>query len=87
MKTYKNIYQKICSYENLNLAFRKARKGKTSKEYVKEFEKTFAEILRSAHPNDVTPAPLKNTAEKSTEKTKLPAAKTDTKKQAIEKKK
>lgn len=48
-----------------------------------EVEKTFAEILRSAHPNDVTPAPLKNAAENP----KLPAAKTDAKKQAIEKKK
>lgn len=39
MKTYKHLYRKIYSWENLKLAFRKARKGKGSKWYVKEFEK------------------------------------------------
>jgi RNA-directed DNA polymerase len=38
MKTYKNLYSELCSYENLELAFRKARKRKTQKEYVIEFE-------------------------------------------------
>ncbi len=38
MKTYKNLYSELCSYENLELAFRKARKRKTQKEYVVEFE-------------------------------------------------
>ncbi|HEC66252.1 MAG TPA: hypothetical protein ENI23_13255 [bacterium] len=39
MKTYKNLYQKLCSEENLALAFRKARKRKSTKPYVIEFEK------------------------------------------------
>ncbi len=39
MKTYKNLYSKIISYENLFLAWQKARKEKTKKEYVIEFEK------------------------------------------------
>lgn len=33
------LYYKICSFENLLSAFKKARKGKTTKEYVIEFEK------------------------------------------------
>ena len=39
MKSYKNLYPKLCSYDNLELAFRKARKGKSKQKYVKEFEK------------------------------------------------
>jgi len=39
MKTYNNLYSKIVSYENLLYAWRKARKGKTKKKYVIEFEK------------------------------------------------
>ena len=38
MKTYKNLYQKICSFENLLLAFYKARRGKRKKENVADFE-------------------------------------------------
>lgn len=38
MKTYNNLFNKLCSLKNLRLAFRKARKGKTKKWYVKEFE-------------------------------------------------
>ncbi len=33
-----NLYSELCSYENLELAFKKARKGKTLKPYVIEFE-------------------------------------------------
>lgn len=39
MKTFKNLYQNLCSYENLYLAFKKARKRKTLKPYVIKFEK------------------------------------------------
>ncbi|MFW9882659.1 MAG: reverse transcriptase/maturase family protein [Candidatus Thorarchaeota archaeon] len=39
MKTYKNLYPKLCSYKNLELAFRKASKGKNKKDYVIEFKK------------------------------------------------
>jgi len=38
MKSHKNLYPLLCSYENLELAFRKARKRKTAKDYVIEFE-------------------------------------------------
>ncbi len=38
MRTYTNLYPNICSHDNLELAFRKARKHKTSKSYVTEFE-------------------------------------------------
>ncbi|MFA5887622.1 MAG: reverse transcriptase domain-containing protein [Candidatus Nanoarchaeia archaeon] len=39
MKTYNNLYSQLCSYENLFLAYQKARKHKTQKPYVIEFEK------------------------------------------------
>jgi len=38
MKTSNNLYEKIRSLDNLRLAFRKARKGKSKKNYVIEFE-------------------------------------------------
>ncbi|MEW5996111.1 MAG: hypothetical protein AB1657_00760 [Candidatus Micrarchaeota archaeon] len=38
METNRNLYPQLCSYENLRLAFIKARKRKTTKEYVVEFE-------------------------------------------------
>ena len=31
MKTYKNLYPKLCSLNNLESAFKKAREGKSSK--------------------------------------------------------
>ena len=34
-----NLYNELCSYENLKFAYKKARKGKTLKSYVIEFEK------------------------------------------------
>ncbi len=45
MKTYKNLYPKVYNLSNLILAWRKARKGKTRKEYVKEFEKNLVKNL------------------------------------------
>jgi retron-type reverse transcriptase len=45
MKTYKNLYLDICSLNNLNLAWRKARKGKTKKDYVIEFERNLLNNL------------------------------------------
>ncbi len=47
MKTYKHLYEKIISLNNLTIAWKKARKGKTAKEYVIEFEKNLNENLRS----------------------------------------
>jgi hypothetical protein len=46
MKRYGNLYPRICSYENLELAFRRARKGKTKKDYVIEFEMDLGENLK-----------------------------------------
>ena len=45
MKTYKNIYQEIISEENLCLAYKKARKAKTKKDYVREFKKKLKENI------------------------------------------
>ncbi len=40
-----NLYENVCSFGNLLLAWRKARKGKTKKEYVIEFEKNLDKNL------------------------------------------
>ncbi len=45
MKTYKNLYNVIISLGNLTLAWRKARKGKTKKNYVIFFEENLIENL------------------------------------------
>lgn len=39
MKTYKNLFDKICSFENLYLAYLKARKSKRYRPYVLEFSR------------------------------------------------
>ncbi|PIO07576.1 hypothetical protein COU59_03215 [Candidatus Pacearchaeota archaeon CG10_big_fil_rev_8_21_14_0_10_34_12] len=46
MKTCKNLYPKVYSLKNLILAWEKARKGKTRKSYVMEFEKDIAYNLK-----------------------------------------
>lgn len=46
MKTYNNLYKKLCSFENLFLAFRKARKGKSKKDYVIKFESDLKNNLK-----------------------------------------
>ena len=38
MKKHYNLYNKLCSFSNLFLAYKKARTGKTLKKYVVEFE-------------------------------------------------
>ncbi|MEK6905053.1 MAG: hypothetical protein AABX24_01500, partial [Nanoarchaeota archaeon] len=40
-----SLYAQLCSYWNLYLAFRNARKGKTLKPYIIEFEQNFKENL------------------------------------------
>jgi retron-type reverse transcriptase len=45
MKTYRNLYKELCSYENLELAFIKARKRKTLKDYVIKFESELSNNL------------------------------------------
>jgi len=39
MKTYKHLYQKVCDFENLYLAYRKARKGKRGRAQPALFER------------------------------------------------
>ncbi len=45
MKTYKNLYQELCSKENIALAFKKAQKRKSRKPYVIEFKNNLNENL------------------------------------------
>lgn len=45
MKTYNKLYNKVYSIENLNLAFQKAKKGKSKKDYVILFESNLIEEL------------------------------------------
>ena len=47
MKKYKNLYQELCSKENLALAFKKARKRKSQKPYVIEFENNLKQNLKT----------------------------------------
>ena len=48
-KTYNNLYSEIISLKNIILAWRKARKHKTKKLYVIEFEKNLRENLLKLH--------------------------------------
>jgi len=63
MKTFKNLYSKVYNLSNLILAWRKARKGKTKKEYVKEFEKAtiknLLELQNELKSQTYKPQPLK----------------------------
>ena len=38
MKTYRNLYPQVTAWENLELAYRKARKGKRARKPVAAFE-------------------------------------------------
>ena len=62
MKRYAHLYEEICSYENLENAFKKARKRKTTKLYVLEFEKNLTENLKKIQyeliTQTYTPQPL-----------------------------
>ncbi len=49
VKTYNNLYAEIISIDNLILAWKKARKGKTKKDYVIDFEKNIHENLLQLH--------------------------------------
>lgn len=44
-KTYRNLFPKLCEYDNLLLAFIKARKRKTTKAYVQRFEMKLSQEL------------------------------------------
>jgi len=49
MRTYKNLYSKLCSLENLELAFKKAKKDKTHLPYVIQFEENLDKELMGLH--------------------------------------
>ena len=49
MKTYRDLYDKIISLKNLIIAYKKARKGKTKKNYVIKFEEKIAYNLKILH--------------------------------------
>lgn len=49
MKTHKNIYDEIISLKNLILAWKKARKGKTKRDYIIKFEDNLAYNLKILH--------------------------------------
>ncbi len=46
MKTHKNLYKRLCSIENLTNAFNKAKKGKSKKNYVINFENNLVKNLK-----------------------------------------
>jgi len=64
MKTYDNLWDGLCSIENLFQAYRKARKRKTLKPYVLEFERDLSNNLLLLHSELVSksyhPKPLIN---------------------------
>ncbi len=45
MKTHKNLFEKICCFENLHLAYLRARKCKKYRDYVLEFSSKLEENL------------------------------------------
>ncbi len=49
MKTYKNLYSKIYDKNNLVLSWRKARKGKTKKLYIREFDANLIKNILILH--------------------------------------
>lgn len=49
MKIHKNLYPKIYNLKNLIFAYKKARKGKTKKDYVQKFEENLAYNLKLLH--------------------------------------
>ncbi len=63
MKMYNHLYNKVCSLENLFQAFCKAKKGKSRKQYVKEFEENLGKELPKLNHELLTcsyqPRPLK----------------------------
>ena len=46
MADHHNVYDSICSYENLLLAWQNAKKGKTKRRYVKRFKRNLKANLQ-----------------------------------------
>ncbi len=47
MKTYKNLYEKVCSLHNLLVAYEKAKRGKSKNYLIIEFEKDLDKNLKA----------------------------------------
>lgn len=64
VKSYKKLYREIYSLKNLILAWKKARKGKTKKDYVINFEENLCSNLKILHDElkseEYFPKPLKH---------------------------
>ena len=64
MKSHRNLYPEIISLKNLILAEKKARKGKSKKDYIQKFEENLAYNLKVLHDelkNEIyKPRPLKS---------------------------
>ena len=64
MKEFDNLYLEICGWDNFVLAWKKARKGKTRKRYVRKFEANLRENLLKLQQELISktyrPALLKN---------------------------
>lgn len=59
MKRYGNLFEKICSMENLELAFKNAKKGKGWYREVKQIEKKTILLLGGSAMDDEKP-PIQN---------------------------
>ena len=63
MQTYRNLYNKLCSFENLHIAFRKAKRNKGFNLHIAEFELNLeAELFKLKHELETTtyePRPLR----------------------------
>lgn len=62
MKTYRNLYKKLCSFENLQEAYQKAARHKTNSIAVQEFQKNWrfhlCTLLRELRTKKYQPQPL-----------------------------
>ncbi len=79
MKTYKNLYPQITSFANLDLAWRKARKGKRGKLSVAQFEfnaegRTAADLQRELQSRQYQPGPYRSFLIYDPKKRKISAA-------------
>lgn len=78
MKTYKNLFPKITSFENLILAWEKARRGKRSKPAVARFEENaegeLFQLQRELQSQTYHPGPYRNFIIHDPKKRKISAA-------------
>jgi len=63
MKSHNDLFNNLCSLENLKIAFRKSKKGKTKKWYMKKFEKgldnKLLQLKYELQTQSYSPKPLK----------------------------